>query len=172
MALLIVIVLIIIFCIFVKSGKIQEQNKPENVIDRCEMFAFKEEKEFLKNKEEAIKSMGDADSNEAKNNIKDLKEIGNTQDKLQKLNIHLQEKFKTDFQKRIEIWNDYTDWLIAMSTTYENRIHLDVMEIDDFWESNNEQFLKGMTIETKMINLADNKIVQLLKLNIIKSNQK
>jgi hypothetical protein len=159
------IIIIIVFYVLVKLWKTQEQNRPENIIDRCETFAFEEEKNFIKNKEEAIKSIGDVDSKEAKNNIKDLEEIGKMQDKLQKLNIHLQEKFKTDFQKRIEIWNDYINWLMVMSKTYSNRIHIDIMDIDDFWKDNEEQQLKGMTIKSKMINFADNKIVQLLKLN-------
>lgn len=165
MALLLIIIVIIFFYIFIKSWKVQEQNKPENIIDRCEMFAFKEEEEFLKNKKEAINSMNGATSKTAKSNIKDLEEIGDKKDKFQKLNTHLQEKYKTDFQKRIDIWNDYISWLMAMSKIYENRTHIDFMDIDDFWKDNDEQFLKGMTIETKMINLADNNIIQLLKLN-------
>lgn len=172
MTFIIIIVLIIFFVFCIKSWKIQEQNKPENILDRCEAIAYDEEEKFFKNKRDAIDSMGFTDSEMARNNIKDLEDIGDTQDKLHKLNIHLQEKYKTDFQRRIEIWDAYVDWLIAMSIIYRNRINIDIIDIDDFWKDNDEQFLKGVTIMTKMINFADSDVLRLLKLskNKIKKN--
>ncbi len=159
-----IIILVVVLYVSVKLWKIKEQNNPENIIDRCEDLAFRKEKEFLKAKDEAMESMSGATSKEAKNNIKDIEKIGITQNKLQKLNIHLQEKYKTDYQKRISVWNDYIDWLTAQSIVFNNRTHIGIMDIDDFWNDNNEQFLKSKTIETKMIDLADKDILEVLKI--------
>ena len=168
MEIVISLIVLYVLCVVYKNW---QHNQPDKIIERLELFAYEKEKSFQKDKDVAIKDMEDGNDTFIKMSGKkryqeimsELEEIDKLKGKIKNLNVHLQEKYKHQPEKMIENWNDYIEQLRARAQYYRNRINIHYLDnIDDLLEENNENYLKAITIENRMISQADHSEVKML----------